>query len=106
MPKPEHHIFICMHVRPPGHPRNSCNNRGCEAVYNKFSQELIQRNLQNVLLTPTGCLGPCQAGANVVIYPGGTMYGWLEPEDVAKIIEQHILAGEIYADKLAPKELW
>lgn len=106
MPKPEHHIFVCAQRRPPGHPRSSCNEKGCEAVFNALSQQLIQRNLQNVALTQTGCLGPCQAGANVLIYPGGTMYSWVEPEDITPIIEQHILAGELYKDKLAPAELW
>ncbi|TVZ38830.1 (2Fe-2S) ferredoxin [Alteromonadaceae bacterium 2753L.S.0a.02] len=106
MPKPDHHIFVCAQKRPPGHPRSSCSEKGCDAVFNAFSQELIQRNLQNVALTQTGCLGPCQAGSNVLVYPSGVMYGWVEPEDVPKIIEQHILGGEVYKDKVAPAELW
>lgn len=106
MPKPEHHVFICMQRRPAGHPRSSCGEKGSEGVYNDFSQELIKRNLQTVALTQAGCLGPCQAGANVLIYPGGVMYGWAEPGDAAKIIEEHILGGKVYEDKLAPAELW
>jgi len=106
MPKPDHHIFVCMQNRPPGHPRSSCGQRGAQAVFNAFSEALIQRNLQNVALTQTGCLGPCQSGANVLIYPAGTMYGWVETDDVSKIIDQHIIAGETYTDKVAPKELW
>ena len=106
MPKPKHHIFVCVQKRPPGHPRSSCSEKGCEAVFNEFSQELIKRNLQNVALTQTGCLGPCQAGANVLVYPEGIMYGWVETGDVAKIVEQHILGGEVYPDKVAPAELW
>ena len=106
MPKPEHHIFVCGQNRPAGHPRSSCTEKGCQSVYQAFAQELIQRNLQNVALTQTGCLGPCQAGANVLLYPSGTMYGWVETDDVAKIIDQHILGGEVYADKKAPEELW
>jgi len=95
-----------MQSRPPGHPRGSCGEKGCEAVFNAFNQELIKRNLQNVALTQAGCLGPCQAGGNVLIYPSGTLYGWVEVEDVPKIIEQHILGGEVYPDKVAPAELW
>lgn len=106
MPKPDHHIFVCVQRRPPGHPRSSCAHRNGEELFNAFSQELIKRNLQTVALTQTGCLGPCQAGANVLIYPSGTMYGWVEPEDVAKIIETHVIGGEVYQDKLAPAELW
>lgn len=106
MPKPDHHIFVCVQRRPQGHPRSSCAERGAEEVYNAFSQELIKRNLQNVALTQTGCLGPCQAGGNVLIYPDGVLYGWVEPDDVPKIIEQHVLGGKVYEDKKAPAELW
>lgn len=107
MAKPDHHVFICMQRRPDGHPRGSCGAKNAEAVFNAFAQALIQRNLQNrIALTQTGCLGPCQAGANVLVYPGSVMYSWVEPTDVPAIIEQHLLAGQPYADKLAPADLW
>ena len=106
MPKPDYHIFVCGQQRPPGHPRGSCATKGCANVYNTFSQQLIQRNLQNVALTQTGCLGPCQSGANVLVYPGSVMYGWVDTDDVSQIIDQHILGGQPYADKIAPAELW
>ena len=106
MPKPEHHIFVCMQSRPAGHPRGSCGVQGSQSVFNRFSEELIKRNLQAVSLTQAGCIGPCQAGANVLIYPAGTMYAWVEPDDVDKIIDQHIIAGKPYLEKQAPKELW
>jgi (2Fe-2S) ferredoxin len=68
---------------------------------------LIKHNLHGrIALTGTGCLGPCQAGANVLIYPGVIMYSWVEPEDASLIVEQHLLGGEPYADKLTPAELW
>ncbi|MCE2029637.1 (2Fe-2S) ferredoxin domain-containing protein [Sessilibacter corallicola] len=106
MPKPDHHIFICAQNRQPGHPRGSCAQKGCADVFNAFSKILIQKNLQNVALTQTGCLGPCQTGSNVLIYPGGTMYGSVEAEDAEKIIDQHIIDGKLYSDKLAPEEFW
>jgi (2Fe-2S) ferredoxin len=107
MAKPEFHIFVCGQRRPDGHPRGSCGAKGAEALFNAFAQALIQRNLQNrIALTSTGCLGPCQAGANVLIYPGSVMYSWLEPEEAGLIIDQHLLGGEPYADKLTPAELW
>ena len=45
--------------------------------------------------------GPCQAGASVVIYPSGTMYGWVDPSEVPKIIDKHIVEGEVYSDLVA-----
>ena len=107
MAKPEHHIFVCMQRRAAGHPRGCCGSKGSEAVFNALAQELIKRNLQNkVALTSTGCLGPCQAGGNVLIYPGGYMYGWVNAEDAAEIVEQHIIKAEPITERLAPAELW
>ena len=107
MPKPEAHIFVCVQRRPDGHPRSSCAQKNAEAVFNAFAQELIKRNLQGrVALTQTGCLGPCQAGANVLIYPGAIMYSWIAPEEAAQVIDQHLLGGELLQEKLTPAELW
>ena len=72
-----------------------------------FSQAIISRNLFNkVSLVPAGCLGPCQAGANVLVFPGATLYMDVQPEDVEQIIDQHLVAGEVVTDKLAPAEVW
>jgi (2Fe-2S) ferredoxin len=107
MAKPEYHLFICTQRRPDGHPRGSCAGKGGEALFDAFAQALIQRNLLGrIALTSTGCLGPCQAGANLLIYPGAVMYSWVEPADVERIVEQHLLGGEPYAEKLTPTELW
>lgn len=107
MAKPEFHIFVCSQRRADGHPRGSCGGKGAEAVYNAFAQVLIQNNLNNrIALTSTTCMGPCQAGANVLIYPGAVMYSWVEPQDAALIVEQHLLGGEPWADKLTPAEIW
>lgn len=106
MAKPEFHIFVCLQRRADGHPRGSCAAKGGEALFNAFSQVLIQKNLLGrIALTGTGCLGPCQAGANVLIYPGSQMYSWAEPAD-AELIVEHLLKGETYADKLTPAEIW
>ena len=107
MSKPDYHIFICLQQRAEGHPRGSCGAKSAEKVFNAFAEGLIRRNLQNrIALTQTGCLGPCQAGANVLVYPGAVMYSWVDIADVPLIIEQHLLGGTPYADKLTPAELW
>lgn len=72
-----------------------------------FSQAIIARNLFNkVSLVPTGCLGPCQAGANVLVFPGAVLYMDVQPEDVEQIIDQHLVAGDPVQEKLAPAEVW
>tara|TARA_Y100001951_G_scaffold49378_2_gene38949 strand:+ start:708 stop:1028 length:321 start_codon:yes stop_codon:yes gene_type:complete len=106
MPRPEHHIFVCMQRRAEGHPRGSCVAKGGEALFDAFSQALIRRNLiGRIALTSTGCLGPCQAGTNVLVYPGALMYSWVEPADADAILA-HLLEGVPFTDKLTPAELW
>lgn len=106
MPRPDYHIFLCLQRRAEGHPRGSCAAKGGVALFDAFSQALIRRNLiGRIALTGTGCLGPCQAGANVLIYPGALMYSWVEPADADGILT-HLLEGEPFTDKLTPAELW
>lgn len=106
MPRPEHHIFVCVARRPDGHPRGSCGAKGSQALQEALGRVLISRNLLNrVALTGTTCLGPCQAGANVLIYPAGTLYSWVEPGDAETLVE-HLLKGETWPDKLTPAEIW
>ena len=33
----------------------------------------------------TGCLGPCDDGPVIVVYPEGVMYSKLKPEDMAPL---------------------
>jgi (2Fe-2S) ferredoxin len=107
MAKLDFHIFVCTQRRGEGHPRGSCGAKGGEQVFDAFAQALIRRNLQGrIALTGTSCLGPCQAGANVLIYPGSFMYSWIEPQDAELIVQQHLVEGTPYADKLTPAELW
>ena len=107
MPKPEIHVFVCSQQRPAGHPRGSCGEKGAMNVLQVFSEKIIQKGLTNkVSLVATGCLGPCRAGTNVLVYPGGTWYMAIEPSDIDAIIDQHLIGGGVYEDKLMPEQVW
>ena len=107
MPRPEKHVFVCTQSRPPGHPRSSCGDRGCNAVYEEFLWQLQNRNLFNkVQVTATGCMGPCGEGPSVLVYPEGVMYGGVGKDDVADIYEQHLENGEPVERLLMTSEFW
>ncbi|MGR8934700.1 MAG: (2Fe-2S) ferredoxin domain-containing protein [Gammaproteobacteria bacterium] len=107
MPRPEKHVFVCVQNRPQGHPRGSCVASGCEAVMNEFLNEMQKRNLfEKIALTSTGCLGPCQTGPNVLVYPEGVLYGKVSKGDVAAIIDEHLLGGKPIERLQAPKDIW
>ena len=107
MPKPRMHVFVCTQQRPPGHPRSSCGQHGCAAVYEEFLWQLQQRNLSNsVQVTATGCMGPCSEGPSVLVYPEGVMYAKVEKDRVAEIFDQHLVGGSpIESLKVSP-EFW
>jgi len=107
MAKPQRHLFVCTQARPQGHPRGSCAERGCAQVAEEFWFQLQGRNLLGpVALTTTGCIGPCGVGPNVLVYPEGVMYSGVTREDVAAIVESHVVEGVPVERLLAPAEVW
>lgn len=107
MPKPLRHVFICTQGRPAGHPRGCCAQKGTPALMEAFWQELERRGLcASVALTNTGCLGPCHLGGTVLVYPEGVMYGGVTPEDVAAIVEEHLVGGRPVERLRTPPEVW
>ncbi len=91
------HVFICVNQRPPGAPMDSCGNRGSREIYQAF-MEKVQMDpelMMSVVITPTGCLGPCALGPSIVVYPEGVWYGNVKLEDVDEIINSHLKEGKV-----------
>jgi (2Fe-2S) ferredoxin len=107
MPRPQKHVFICTQARPAGHPRGSCAQKGCGQVMEEFLNQLQQRNLfDRIMVTATGCIGPCGFGANVLVYPDGVMYGSVTVTDVAAIFDEHLLEGKAVSRLMLPADIW
>jgi NADH-quinone oxidoreductase subunit F len=69
---------------------------GGKKVYDEFESQLNSRNINNIKLQITGCMGMCYNEVLVeVIQPDGknTLYKKVLPENVNSIIDQHILHG-------------
>ncbi len=48
-----------------------------------------------VLLFDTGCVGTCDLGPVVIVYPEGTFYVKLKPSDAEEIVTEHLLKGRV-----------
>jgi len=107
MPKPKYHIIVCTNARPPGHPKPSCGTVGSPMLLQAFNMGLMERNIMpgQVIVTGSSCLGPCEWGPTVVIYPDGTWYTRVKEADVAKILDEHIGKGKQVAE-LKPDSIW
>lgn len=46
-----------------------------------------------VRVNTAGCLDQCEHGVTVVVYPEGVWYGFVREEDVAEIVESHLVGG-------------
>ena len=96
MNKPVRHIFVCTSSRANGQQKGYCHSKDGAAVVGKFLEELEERGLSGeVMVSNTGCLGLCEKGPIVVVYPDNIWYGKVKPEDVERIMEEHIESGNI-----------
>jgi (2Fe-2S) ferredoxin len=88
------HVFVCT--------GKSCSQVGGQEVMAEFARVLEEKGLRQgkeskgrnpmgeIVLTECGSIGFCSIGVAVMVYPDGTMYGQVQPEDVAEIVEEHI----------------
>lgn len=107
MAKPEKHVFVCTHSRPSDDPKGSCAAHGSQAVVDAFAKAFESRGLWGRFkLNTSSCLGTCELGPSVLVYPEGVLYQRVEPRDVAAIIEGHLLGGKPVAALEAPKDVW
>jgi len=107
MPKPQRHVFVCTQNRPPAHPRGSCAAKGSAAVLQAFWAEQQKRQAYDTLsITYSGCIGPCDQGANVLVYPEGVLYRGVTPDDVNDIFTSHLEGGTPVERLLAPGSVW
>jgi (2Fe-2S) ferredoxin len=54
----------------------------------------------------TSCLNRCNAGPVMLVEPGHTMYAGLNKEKIDRIIEEHIIGGNVVEEYLIDPELW
>ena len=74
---------------------------GARPVMLKFVEEVRTRNLNNVTVAQTGCIGMCRMEPMVdVIMPGKekVTYVKVTPEMVSRIVAEHIVNGRVVTE--------
>lgn len=80
------HVLICGGA--------GCISSGCKKVLEEFTRQLAEANLTNeIKVIETGCIGSCDLGPVMVVYPEGVFYQKVAVEDVREIVEEHLLKG-------------
>jgi NADP-reducing hydrogenase subunit HndC len=76
-----------------------CSGAACVSSHSKEVREALARAIEQhgladeVGLVETGCMGPCELGPVLVVYPDGAFYTRVTPEDASEIVEEHFLKG-------------
>ncbi|MEG1981655.1 MAG: NADH-quinone oxidoreductase subunit NuoF [Clostridia bacterium] len=82
------HILVC--------GGTGCSSSGSTKIITALNEQLALHDLdKEVKVIMTGCFGLCELGPIMVVYPEGSFYSRITPEDVSEIVEEHILKGRI-----------
>ncbi|RTZ61421.1 MAG: (2Fe-2S) ferredoxin domain-containing protein [Gammaproteobacteria bacterium] len=91
----KHHVFFCQNKRE-GKP--CCEEYGASAMREYVKKRMKEAGLHGkdcIRINQAGCLGRCDDGPVLVVYPEGVWYHYIDKTDVDEIIEKHLLGGEI-----------
>ena len=87
------HLFVCTQQKPEGVP--SCPASGSFAVLGALDREIQACGLNHdIQLTTCGCMGLCDEGPVMVVYPAGVWYRRVQPSDVSEIVDTHLGDGK------------
>lgn len=91
------HLFVCTNQR--NDPcRQSCgdNGVGAEAVdYLKgHAKKMGLIGPGKLRISQTGCLGRCDEGPCIVIYPEGRWYTYVDDSDLQEILDEDLVKGQ------------
>ena len=83
--QPRLHVLVC--------GGTGCTSGNSTSIYDKIKAGLAAANVTDVNVIMTGCFGLCSKGPIVVVYPDGSFYTHVKPEDADEIVSSHLIGG-------------
>lgn len=74
---------------------------GAKPVLSALVEEVNRRNLQNVIVSQTGCIGICKLEPVVEVFEPGkekVTYVKMDPKKAERIVAEHIVNGNIVTE--------
>ncbi len=110
IPQPAFYMFKCQQSAPPGMPKPSCvkaDDPESQELFQHLAQRLMEKGIIGTV-TPiqTGCLNRCANGPVMLVEPGHVMYVNLTKEKINKIIDEHIIGGNVVSEYVIPEMMW
>lgn len=87
------HVMLCTNQK--AADKTCCANSGGEEFFHHMKSRLVDLGMHGpgkIRVSKSGCLGRCNSGPCIVIYPEGVWYSYTSFADIDKIIENHLLA--------------
>ncbi len=82
------HVLVC--------GGTGCTSSGSQLIVNTLENEIKKNGLeQEVKVVRTGCFGLCALGPIMIVYPEGSFYSMVKPEDIPEIVTEHLLKGRV-----------
>ncbi|MGN0585999.1 MAG: NADH-ubiquinone oxidoreductase-F iron-sulfur binding region domain-containing protein, partial [Oscillospiraceae bacterium] len=82
------HVLVC--------GGTGCTSSGSEKIIEALEKEIAANGLTDeVQVVKTGCHGLCALGPIMIVYPEGSFYSMVKPEDIPEIVSEHLLKGRI-----------
>lgn len=79
-----------------------CIRAGAETIWGHLRNEQKRQSLrttgEGTMSAKTSCLGPCSLAPVLQVWPEGTYYGGVDEAGVDRIVESHLLRGEVVDD--------
>ena len=107
VPRPAHHVLVCLNTRPPDNPKGSCGAKGSGRLFERLKQMVAERGLKGrVIVNHTSCLKHCSRGITVAVQPDNVWYAGVGEGDLEEICESHLAQGRPLQRLLMPDIPW
>ena len=71
---------------------SGCISAGAKKLKEKIIELSKENNIENEInIIETGCMGPCNLGPVMTIYPEGVFYQQVKVDDIKEIVEEHFI---------------
>jgi len=93
----QQHLFFCVNQRANGEA--CCANFDAQAMRDYVKDRVktlgLSSEQKRIRINSAGCLGRCDEGPVLVVYPEAVWYTYVDVSDLDEIIEQHLQNGRV-----------